>query len=72
MADPEQVTRDVQAPDGKTYPVTGPKGASEADFVNALIEKHPHLGDPELAGFDPEKTTGEIYKQAGKAFFPSA
>ena len=34
----------IQAPDGKTYQIDGPEGASQEDVQNEVMRQNPHLG----------------------------
>ena len=36
----------ITAPDGNTYKIDGPDGASKADVVNAVLEHFPDAGKP--------------------------
>ena len=42
-------TYDMQAPDGRTYSIPGPPGATDDQVREKIIEQHPHLGDPVTA-----------------------
>jgi len=43
-------TYEIKAPDGKTYEIEGPPGASQQDVINAVVAQHPMSG----------KTTAEL------------
>ena len=37
----------MQAPDGRTYKIQGPPGASDDEVRDAIIAQNPHLAEPE-------------------------
>lgn len=53
----------IQAPDGKTYRIDGPPGASDAEVRAQVIAQNPHLGEerpvvqPDTQKFDPLEGT---------------
>lgn len=59
-------TYSIQAPDGKTYEIEGPEGASQDDVQNEVMRQYPHLGKPELK-LSPEQIA-EHTKKANISF----
>ena len=53
----------IQAPDGKTYQIEGPPGASDADVARAVIAQFPNAG----TGPSTERTAGEAVTDIGAA-----
>lgn len=39
-------TYEIKAPDGRTYTIDGPEGATEQDVLNAVLERKPEAGIP--------------------------
>ena len=37
---------EITAPDGKTYEIEGPPGASRQDVIKAIIARNPSAGQP--------------------------
>ena len=42
-------TYQIKAPDGKTYEIDGPPGASQQDVINAILSRNPAAGQPPAA-----------------------
>lgn len=68
-------TYTITAPDGKTYEIEGPDGASQEDVAYAVLAKNPQAGtppDPRKQGFTPalkagyQKLKGDIGALAGR------
>jgi hypothetical protein len=51
----------IQAPDGHTYTIEGPDGASQQDVINAVLAQHPEAGTPAPAA----KPTSGIHVRTG-------
>ena len=49
----------IQAPNGRTYEIEGPEGASQQQVINAVLAQHPE------AGQEPKDTTG-IFERGAK------
>ncbi len=68
-------TYTITAPDGKTYEIEGPDGASQEDVAYAVLAKNPQAGmppDPRKQGFTPalkagyQRLKGDIGALAGR------
>jgi len=58
----------VAAPNGRTYQIEGPPGASDADVINALIAQVPDAGKPPST----ERTWGEAATDIGASLLSGA
>jgi len=54
-------TYTITAPDGNSYSIDGPEGASKDDVVRAILAKNPSAGRTPST----ERTTGEAFKDVG-------
>jgi hypothetical protein len=54
-------TYTITAPDGNSYSINGPEGATREDVVRAILAKNPTAGQPPST----ERTTGEAFKDVG-------
>ena len=57
-------TYEIAAPDGKTYEIDGPAGATKEQVIAAVIAKNPAAGQPPSAP-SKERTFGEAAKDIG-------
>jgi len=57
-------TYEIAAPDGKTYEIDGPAGATKEQVIAAVIAKNPAAGQPPPAP-SKERTFGEAAKDIG-------
>jgi hypothetical protein len=57
-------TYEIAAPDGKTYEIEGPAGATKEQVIAAVIAKNPAAGQPPPAP-SKERTFGEAAKDIG-------
>lgn len=57
----------ITAPNGRTYQIEGPEGASDADVARAVMSQFPDAGTPA-----PETTVGGNIKEAIKGVLPGA
>jgi len=57
----------ITAPNGQTYQIEGPDGASDAEVAQAVLAQHPEAGSP-----PPQTTIGGNIKEAVKGVLPGA
>lgn len=57
----------ITAPNGQTYQIEGPEGASDADVAQAVLAQHPDAGSP-----PPQTTALGHAKEAVKGLVPGA
>jgi hypothetical protein len=65
-------TYSIQAPDGKTYSIEGPAGASDEQVKNEVIRQNPQLGGSQAAvPMTPEASVNQIPTERGANLVPS-
>ncbi len=57
----------ITAPNGKTYEIEGPPGATQEQVAQAVLAQNPEAGEPA-----PETTFGGNVKEAIKGVIPGA
>ncbi len=65
-------TYSIQAPDGKTYSIDGPAGASDEQVKNEVIRQNPQLGASQApAPMTPQESVNQIPTERGANLTPS-